>query len=67
MRRLSRRLTLLIFLFVMTAIVYETQHRQNSAIGNYFDALYFTVATLTTTGFGDITLTGTAGTCCRSS
>ena len=29
--------------------------------GNYIDALYFTVATLTTTGFGDITLTGTEG------
>jgi voltage-gated potassium channel len=30
------------------------------AIGNYIDALYFTVAMLTTTGFGDITLPGTA-------
>jgi voltage-gated potassium channel len=52
---------LFVFLFVMTAIVYETQHRQNPAIANYIDALYFTVATLTTTGFGDITLTGTEG------
>jgi voltage-gated potassium channel len=52
---------LFVFLFVMTAIVYETQHRQNPATGNYIDALYFTVATLTTTGFGDITLTGAAG------
>jgi voltage-gated potassium channel len=52
---------LFVFLFVMTAIVYETQHRQNPSIANYIDALYFTVATLTTTGFGDITLTGTAG------
>jgi voltage-gated potassium channel len=58
---------LFVFLFVMTAIVYETQHRQNPAITNYIDARYFTVATLTTTGFGDITLTGTAGPCCRSS
>jgi voltage-gated potassium channel len=52
---------LFVFLFVMTAVVYETQHRQNPAIANYIDALYFTVATLTTTGFGDITLTGTEG------
>jgi voltage-gated potassium channel len=52
---------LFVFLFVTTAIVYETQHRQNPAIGNYIDALYFTVTTLTTTGFGDITLTGKAG------
>jgi voltage-gated potassium channel len=52
---------LFVFLFVMTAIVYETQHRQNPEIANYIDALYFTVATLTTTGFGDITLKGTEG------
>jgi voltage-gated potassium channel len=52
---------LFVFLFGMTAVVYETQHRYNPAIGNYLDALYFTVATLTTTGFGDITLAGTSG------
>jgi voltage-gated potassium channel len=52
---------LFVFLFVMTAVVYETQHWHNPAIGNYVDALYFTVTTLTTTGFGDITLPGTTG------
>jgi voltage-gated potassium channel len=52
---------LFVFLFGMTAIVYETQHQHNPAIGNYLDALYLTVATLTTTGFGDITLIGTSG------
>jgi voltage-gated potassium channel len=52
---------LFVFLFVMTAVVYETQHWHNPAIGNYVDALYFAVATLTTTGFGDITLRGPAG------
>lgn len=52
---------LAIFLFVMTALVYETQHRSNPDIRNYVDALYFTVTTLTTTGFGDITLQGTTG------
>jgi len=50
-----------VFIFVMTAIVYETQHRINADIGNYADALYFTVTALTTTGFGDITLPGTTG------
>jgi voltage-gated potassium channel len=50
-----------IFLFVMSAIVYETQHWTNPGIGNYVDALYFTVTALTTTGFGDITLPGTTG------
>src|SRR6516165_4987641 len=52
---------LFVFLFVMTSVVYEAQHRFNPAIANYVDALYFTVATLTTTGFGDITLIGTSG------
>jgi voltage-gated potassium channel len=52
---------LFVFVFVMTAIVYETQYRYNPEISNYIDALYFTVATLTTTGFGDITLPGRTG------
>jgi voltage-gated potassium channel len=50
-----------VFLFVMTGIVYETQHWTNPQIANYADALYFTVTALTTTGFGDITLPGTTG------
>ena len=50
-----------VFIFVMTGVVYETQHRTNPNIANYADALYFTVTALTTTGFGDITLPGTAG------
>jgi voltage-gated potassium channel len=54
-------LKVIVFLFVMTGVVYETQHRQNPAIGNYVDALYFTVTTLATTGFGDVTLKGTLG------
>lgn len=52
---------LVVFLFVMTGLIYATQADQNPEIGNYADALYFTVTTLTTTGFGDITLQGTAG------
>jgi voltage-gated potassium channel len=53
--------TLAVFIFVMTGIVYETQSSHNKQITNYADALYFTVTALTTTGFGDITLPGTAG------
>ena len=52
---------LAVFIFVMTAIVYETQKFRNEQITNYADALYFTVTALTTTGFGDITLPGTVG------
>ena len=51
---------LAVFIFVMTAIVYETQKFRDNQIANYADALYFTVTALTTTGFGDITLSGTS-------
>ena len=54
-------LNLGIFIFIMTAIVYETQHKSTPDISNYADALYFTVSALTTTGFGDIVLPGTSG------
>lgn len=50
-----------VFLFIMTGLIYAGQHGVNPEIRNYADALYFTVTTLTTTGFGDITLTGTWG------
>ncbi|WP_084112669.1 potassium channel family protein [Belnapia moabensis] len=50
-----------VFIFVMTGVVFETQHRGNPHITNYSDALYFTVTALTTTGFGDITLLGPVG------
>jgi voltage-gated potassium channel len=50
-----------VFLFVMTGLIYATQVNTNPEIRNYADALYFTVTTLTTTGFGDITLTGSWG------
>ena len=36
-------------------------NRGDEGIAGYIDALYFTVATVTTTGFGDITLPGTGG------
>lgn len=54
-------LNLLVFVFVMTGLVYATQHGANPQIGNYADALYFTITALTTTGFGDITLQGSTG------
>ena len=52
---------LLVFIFIMTGLVYETQHGAHSQIKDYADALYFTVTALTTTGFGDITLPGRWG------
>jgi voltage-gated potassium channel len=58
---LRAALNLMIFIFAMTALVYQTQSAVNDKIVNYVDALYFTVTTLSTTGFGDITLVGTSG------
>jgi voltage-gated potassium channel len=52
---------LLTFLFIMTGFVYTFFFRTGSGITEYVDALYFTVATVTTTGFGDIVLPGIAG------
>jgi voltage-gated potassium channel len=54
-------LNLFVFIFVVSALVYVFQHEENPHITNYTDALYFTVSTLTTTGFGDITLQGSMG------
>lgn len=54
-------LDLSVFIYVTTALIYETQYRINKNINDYSDALYFTISTLTTTGFGDITLKGDGG------
>jgi voltage-gated potassium channel len=54
-------LNLLVFIYVVSALVLVLQFGRNPLIGNYLDALYYTVTTLTTTGFGDIVLTGVSG------
>ena len=53
--------TLVTFVFVTTGFVYTGFARSHPGLDGYVDALYFTVTTLTTTGFGDITLPGTWG------
>jgi voltage-gated potassium channel len=53
--------TLVTFIFIITGVVYTSFARVHPGIEGYVDALYFTVATLTTTGFGDITLPGAWG------
>ncbi len=52
---------LLIFIFITTSLVFVIAFDEDTGYGGYLDALYFTVATLTTTGFGDITMTTQAG------
>jgi voltage-gated potassium channel len=58
---IQRTVNLGVFIFIVTSVVYVTQHVMNPMIANYVDALYFTITTLTTTGFGDITLQGVGG------
>ena len=58
---LSRSVRLLVFVIVVTEIVFTAQVGVNKEIESYTDALYFTLMTLSTTGFGDITLAGTGG------
>jgi voltage-gated potassium channel len=58
---IQRTVNLAVFIFIVTSAVYVTQNDVNKDIATYVDALYFTITTLTTTGFGDITLPGTAG------
>jgi len=47
-------LNLVVFVFVMSAVVYVLGVQRHPEIRNFADALYFTVSTLSTTGFGDI-------------
>ncbi|MCB2092447.1 MAG: ion transporter [Alphaproteobacteria bacterium] len=52
---------LFVFIFVTTSLVFVIAFNKDAGPVSYIDALYFTVATLTTTGFGDITMTTPVG------
>lgn len=52
---------LFVFIFVTTSIVFVVAFDEHAGVASYIDALYFTVATLTTTGFGDITMKSPGG------
>jgi voltage-gated potassium channel len=52
---------LVTFVFVATGFVYATFRGHHTDIHGYLDALYFTVTSLTTTGYGDIVLPGAWG------
>ncbi len=53
--------SLVTFVFVVTGFVYSSFAGRHDGIAGYVDALYFTVTSLTTTGYGDVTLPGVWG------
>ncbi|MEQ3649627.1 ion transporter [Hyphomonas sp.] len=60
-RVIDKVTNLLVFVFIMAALVYSTQVGINDGIHTYIDALYFTVTSLTTTGYGDVLMVGPGG------
>jgi voltage-gated potassium channel len=49
-------LTLFSLIFVYAGLIYQVEHPRNAQeFRNFFDALYFSVVTMTTVGFGDVT------------
>lgn len=54
--------TLLAILFVFSGLIYSIEHVHNpDRFGTFFDAIYYSVVTVTTVGFGDITPISTLG------
>jgi len=54
-------MNLLTFLLLAASFVYVSFYRGGNGLEGYVDALYVTVATVTTTGFGDMVLPGVWG------
>jgi voltage-gated potassium channel len=54
--------TLFTILFVYSGLIYQVEHRVNpKAFETFLDAFYFSVVTMTTVGFGDVTPISEAG------
>jgi len=49
---------LIVFIFMMSALVHSAFAARVPTLASFMDSLYFTVTTLTTTGYGDIVLPG---------
>jgi voltage-gated potassium channel len=52
---------LLVFILVATSLVFVVHFNAEPGYAAYVEALYFTVKTLTTTGYGDVVLTSVSG------
>lgn len=53
--------TLFVFIFIAAGITQALFLSHHPQLNNFIDAMYFVVTSLTTTGYGDITLTSTFG------
>ncbi len=54
--------TLFAIIFVYSGLIYQVEHTVNpKAFTTFLDAVYFSVVTMTTVGFGDVTPTSDAG------
>lgn len=54
--------TLFAIIFVYSGLIYQVEHSVNSkGFGTFFDAVYFSVVTMTTVGFGDVIPVSEAG------
>ncbi|MFK7903128.1 MAG: potassium channel family protein [Nitratireductor sp.] len=60
-RVITAATNLMVFVFIVTSIVWILESKINPNINTYIDALYFTITTLTTTGYGDIILQDNLG------
>lgn len=58
---IDRVVNLAVFVLIMTSIVYSTQVSNENGINSFLDAMYYVVASLTTTGYGDVVLEGPFG------
>jgi voltage-gated potassium channel len=61
LRAMKLLLTVLVVLFVSAGLFYAAENRGNPDVATFGDAFYYTVVTLSTVGFGDITPTTAAG------
>lgn len=59
---LSIAFTLFSLIFISSGLIYFTEHQANpEVVATFFDAVYFSVVTMSTVGFGDIAPISTAG------